>query len=188
MECYINTTGPPVRTALRRLSPDKLKVAKKYFDMMCAAGICRRSDSPWSSGLHMVPKKDGTSRQCQDNRRLNEQTLHDAYPIPHIHDFAAGLSGCTIFSKIDLVKGCHQIRVRAEDVPKTAISTPFGLFEFTRMPFGADFSASYGQRHGTAEWSVCVFRQRAGRLSVESAGMSVICNSCWTPYDVSAWC
>ena len=169
VECYINTTGPPVRTAPRRLSPDRLKVAKKYFDVMCTAGICRRSDSPWSSGLHMVPKKDWTSRPCRDYRRLNERTLHDAYPIPHIHDFAAGLSGCTIFSKIDIVKGYHQIHVLAEDVPKTAIAMPFVLFEFTRMPFGADFSASYGQRHGTAEWSVCVFRQRAGRLSVKSA-------------------
>ena len=59
----------------------------------------------------MVPKKDGTSRPCQDYRRLNEKTLHNAYPIPHIHDFAAGLAGCTIISKVDLVKGYHQIPV-----------------------------------------------------------------------------
>ena len=146
VECHINTTGPPVKTSPRRLAPEKLEVARKYFEMMCAAGICRRSDSPWSSGLHMVPKKDGTSRPCEDYRRLNERTVNDAYPIPHVHDFAAGLSGSKIFSKIDLVKGYHQIPVRAADVHKTAIATPFGLFEFTRMPFGLKTAAQTFQR------------------------------------------
>ena len=101
---------------------------------MCAAGICRCSNSPWSSGLHMVSKSDGTVRPCGDYRRLNEHTSGDAYPIPHIHDFTAALAGCKIFSKVDLVKGYHQIPVHAEDVPKTAIVTPFGLFEFLQMP------------------------------------------------------
>ena len=107
VECFINTHGPPVSTAPRQLTPEKLQVAKKYFEMMCAAGICRRSNSQWSLGLHTVPKKDGTSRPCGDYRRLNERTSGDAYPIPHIHDFAAGLAGCRIFSKVDLVKGYH---------------------------------------------------------------------------------
>ena len=141
VECFINTTGPPVRTAPRRLSPEKLRAAKMYFEAMCTAGICRRSDSPWSSGLHMVPKKDGTLRPCRDYHRLNERTLNNAYPIPHIHDFAGSLAGCKIFSKIDLVKGYHQIPVRAKDVANTAITTLFGLFEFVRMPFGLKTTA-----------------------------------------------
>ena len=139
-------TGPPIKTSPRRLTPEKLKLAKQYFDLMCAAGICRRSNSPWSSGLHMVAKKDGTSRPCGDYRRLNERTVGDAYPIPHLHDLAANLSGCKFFSKIDLVKGYHQVPVRAEDVPKTAIATPFGLFEFLRMPFGLKNAAQMFQR------------------------------------------
>ena len=144
VECYINMTGPLVRTVPRRLTPERLKVAKKYFELKCAAGICRRLDSPWSSGLHMVPKKDGTVRPFGDYRRLNERTSGDSHPIPH--DFAAGLTGCRVFSKIDLVKGYHQVPVCPEDVPKTAIATPFGLFEFTCMSFGLNNSAQTFQR------------------------------------------
>ena len=146
VECFITMQGPPIKTPTRRLTPEKLKTAKKYFEMMLAAGLCRRSKSAWSSGLHMVPKKDGTSRPCGDYCRLNACTINDAYPIPHVHDFAAGLAGCKVFSKVDLVKGYHQVPVREADVPKTAIETPFGLFEFTRMPFGLKNAAQTFQR------------------------------------------
>ena len=113
VECHIRTNGPPIKTPPRRLTPEKLRTAQQYFQLMCASGICRRSSSPWSSGLHMVAKKDHTWRPCGDFRRLNEATVRDSYPLPYLHDFSSRLTGSVIFSKIDLVKGYHQIPVRA---------------------------------------------------------------------------
>ena len=138
--------GPSCDDVAKAVDAGKAKVVKQYFEVMCAAGICRRSDSSWSSGLHMVLKKDGTIRPCGDYWRLNERTSGDSYPIPHIHDFTASLAGSKIFSKVDLVKGYHQIPVHESGIPKTAISTPFGLSEFVRMPFGLKNAAQTFQR------------------------------------------
>jgi hypothetical protein len=91
-------------------------------------------------------KEDGGWRPCGDFRRLNLVTTPDSYPLPNIMDFAVKMAGCSVFSKIDLRKGYHQIPVHPSDVPKTAITTPFGLFEYLRMPFSLRNAGNTFQR------------------------------------------
>ncbi|GFR58212.1 transposon Ty3-G Gag-Pol polyprotein [Elysia marginata] len=129
VEHHIVTHGPPTHAHARRLDKDKLSAAKAEFLKMEEMGIVCRSKLPWSSPLHVVPKSDGTWRPCGDYRCLNASTEDDRYPLPHIQDFTNHLASCSIFSKSDLIRGYHQIPM-APSIPRTAVVTPFGLWEF----------------------------------------------------------
>jgi Reverse transcriptase (RNA-dependent DNA polymerase) len=132
---HIETEGWPVTSKYRRLDPVKLAAAKQKFEEMEQQGIICSSSSQWALPLHMVRKPDGTWRPCGDFRQLNLQTKPDCYSCPDIGDLTARLAGCTVFSKLDMRKGYHQVPVREEDICKTAIVTPFGTYEFQHMPF-----------------------------------------------------
>ena len=136
VEHHLPTTGRPVTARFRRLDPEKHQAAKAVFEKMERQGVIRRSSSCWASPLHMVKKSDGSWRPCGDYRQLNLITTPDKYPLPRMEDLSGSLLGCKIFSKLDLKQGYHQIPMAADDVKKTAVITPFGLFEFLRMPFG----------------------------------------------------
>ncbi len=142
----IETVGRPVFTKPRRLDPEKHRIAEAEFRNLEKARIVRRSNSPWSSPLHIVPKPDGSWHPCGDYRRLNLATKHDRYPLHSILDLSAKLHGCKFFSVVDLVKGYLQVPMSPEDIQKTAITTPFELFEYVFMPFGLMNAAQTFQR------------------------------------------
>ena len=144
---HIKTSGPPQVARARRLAPDRLAAAKKEVNQQLKDGTLQPSKSSWASPIHLQPKGDkGNFRLCGDYRRLNLITMPDRYPIPHIQDFSAHLHGTCIFSKLDLQRAFNQIPVNPADVPKTALITPFGLYEAVMMPFGLRNAAQTCQR------------------------------------------
>ncbi|KAJ9521599.1 hypothetical protein QJQ45_008938 [Haematococcus lacustris] len=121
---------PPALPAYRMTQPE-LAEMKKQITAFLAQGIIEPSSSPYAAPVLFVKKKSGELRMCVDYRQLNKQTLRDQYPLPRIDDLFDKLAGCTVFSSLDLQAGYHQIRIPAEDVPKTAFRTPDGHYHIT---------------------------------------------------------
>lgn len=143
---HIETRGPPVFARPRRLCPEKATEVKRQISELLHDGVIRPSSSNWASPIHLVKKTDGSWRMCGDYRALNTITIPDRYPVPYLQDFTYILSGCTIFSKVDLLRAFHQVPVEECDIAKTAISTPYGAYEYLRMPFGLRNAAQTQQR------------------------------------------
>ncbi|GKA75283.1 putative reverse transcriptase domain-containing protein [Tanacetum coccineum] len=99
-------------------------------------GFIRPSSSPWGASVLFVKKKDGSFQMCIDYQELNKLTMKNRYPLPKIDDLFDQLQGSSVYSKIDLRSSYHQLRVREEDIPKTAFRTRYGHYEFQVTPFG----------------------------------------------------
>ncbi|XP_075131928.1 uncharacterized protein LOC142204512 [Leptodactylus fuscus] len=127
---------PPIKERHRPIPPAQYQQVKGLLQNMKDSGVIRDSRSPWAAPLVLVKKKDGTIRLCVDYRKLNDITHKDAYPLPRIEESLAALQSAVYFSVLDLTSGYWQVPMSPADAEKTAFTTPMGLFEFDRMPFG----------------------------------------------------
>ncbi|GJS48015.1 putative reverse transcriptase domain-containing protein [Tanacetum coccineum] len=126
----------PVARAPYRLAPSEMQELSTQLQELSDKGFIRPSSSPWGAPVLFVKKKDGSFRMCIDYRELNKLTVKNRYPLLRIDDLFDQLQGSSVYSKIDLRSGYHQLRVRDEDIPKTAFRTRYGHYEFQVMPFG----------------------------------------------------
>ncbi|KAJ9534456.1 hypothetical protein QJQ45_016175 [Haematococcus lacustris] len=129
----------------RAYKPEQEELKKQIKDYL-AKGMIEPSSSPYAAPILFVQKKSDELRMCIDYRQLNKLTLRDQYPLPRIDDLFDRLSGCSVFSSLDLQVGYHQIRITPEDVPKTAFRTPEGHFQFKVLSFGLTNAPATFQR------------------------------------------
>jgi hypothetical protein len=133
----------PISKRPYRMSVDELQELKKQLTELQEAGYIHPSSSPWGAPVLFVQKKDGSPRMCVDYRSLNDVTIKNKYSLPRIDDLFDQMRGARVFSKIDLRSGYHQMKIRPSDIPKTAFSTRYSLYEFTVMSFGLTNAPAY---------------------------------------------
>nr|GEZ82766.1 hypothetical protein [Tanacetum cinerariifolium] len=126
----------PVARAPYRLAPSEMKELAKQLQELSKKGFIHPSSSPWGAPVLFVKKKDESFRMCINYRELNKLTVKNRYPLPRIDDLFDQLQGSSVYSKIDLRMGYHQLRIREEDIPITSFRTRYGHYEFRVMPFG----------------------------------------------------
>nr|GEY74651.1 retrotransposon protein, putative, Ty3-gypsy subclass [Tanacetum cinerariifolium] len=126
----------PVARAPYRLAPSEMQELSNPLQELADQGFISPSTSPWGAPILFVIKKDISFRMCIDYRELNKLTVKNRYPLSRIDDLFDQLQGLSVYSKIDLRSGYHQLRVRDEDIPKTAFRTRYGHYEFQVMLFG----------------------------------------------------
>jgi hypothetical protein len=118
------------------MGPKELVELKEQLDELEQKGFIQESISPWGTPVIFVDKRDGRRRMCGDYRNVNNVTIKNKYPLPRIQDLFDQVRGAGVFSKIDLQSGYHQIKIKKEDVPKTAFVSRYGHHEYLFVPFG----------------------------------------------------
>nr|GEU29021.1 putative reverse transcriptase domain-containing protein [Tanacetum cinerariifolium] len=126
----------PVARAPYRLAPSELKELSDQLQELSEKGFIRPSSLPWGAPVLFIKKKDGSFHMCIDYQELNKLTVKNWYPLLRIDDMFDQLQGSSVYSRIDLRSGYHQLQIREEDIPVTAFRTRYGHFEFQVMPFG----------------------------------------------------
>ena len=125
----------PISKTPYRMAPTELKELKLQLQDLLGRHFIKKSDSLWRIPVLFVKKKDGSLRLCIDYRDLNDITINNKYPLPHIDELFDQLQGAVVFSKLDLRQGYYQLRILKNDIPKTAFNSRYGHFEFAVMPF-----------------------------------------------------
>ena len=151
----------PVHLSPRRIPQARREELRGLLRDMLESDVIQQSDSPWSSPIVLAKKHDGTTRFCVDYRKVNEVTRKDAYPLPRVDDTLDTLVGSKFFTTLDLASGYWQVEVAPEDQPKTAFTTPEGLYLFKVMPFGlcnapATFQRLMDRVLSGLKWSSCL--------------------------------
>src|SRR5260363_480617 len=127
---------PPIRSRPYSVPPNEQTFIKEEIQQIIKHKLIRPSDSPWTSPVVLVKKKNGKLRFCVDYRKLNKVTKHDSYPLPRINELLGALKQSAYYTTLDLASGFWQIEMHPRDREKTAFTSRFGLYEFNVMPFG----------------------------------------------------